>query len=80
MTDRKSLLEVPTARMGQEGAVVMSERISFTHDELRLLWHLVGEAREGWDEDAEDEEIEVADKITQKVGRAFAKARRKRRG
>lgn len=56
----------------------MSERISFTYEELEQLVFLITEAREGVDEQADDEEIAVRNRMHDKVRRAFTKARRKR--
>lgn len=56
----------------------MSERISFTYEELKQLLHLLSEARESLDEDATEDEFRLSNIVSTKIGRAFAKARRKR--
>lgn len=56
----------------------MSERISFTFEELQQLRHLLSEARESLDEDATEEEYRLSNEVDTKINRAWSKARRKR--
>jgi GH18 family chitinase len=63
---------------GPEGSIEMSERISFSYEEIQQLRHLLSEARESLDEEATEDEYRLSNAIDTKVSRAFNKARRKR--